>query len=110
MMQQRKVPVGVFLVMSKPNHDVLLDNFSYLGIYKDLLVSYLSNRQQCVCFDNKNSEMVQFTTGVFQGSIIGSTLCLTSKCMFFHESQIELNYLSNMVLELKRLIILIFFV
>ena len=57
LMQEGKVPV--FLDMSKAfdtlNHDILLDKLSYLGISgisKDLLTSYLSNRQQYVRFDN----------------------------------------------------------
>ena len=81
LMQERKVPVGVFLDMSKAfdtiNHDILLDKLSYLGISgisKDLLASYLSNRQQYVRFDNQNSEIAQITTGVPQGSILGPLL------------------------------------
>ena len=61
LMQEGKVPVGVFLDMSKAfdtlNHDILLDKLSYLGISgisKYLLASYLSNRQQYVSFDNHN--------------------------------------------------------
>ena len=85
-MQEGKVPVRVFLDMSKAfdtlNHDILLDKLSYLGISgisKDLLASYLSNRQQYVPFDNQNSEIAQITTGVPQGSILGPLLFLTSK-------------------------------
>ena len=77
LMQEGKVPVGVFLDMSKAfdtlNHDILLDKLSYLGISgisKDLLASYLSNRQQYVRFDDQNSEIAQITTGVPQGSIL----------------------------------------
>ena len=80
-MQEGKVPVGVFLDMSKAfdtlNHDILLDKLSYLGISgisKDLLASYLPNRQQYLRFDNQNSEIAQITTGVPQGSILGPLL------------------------------------
>ena len=83
-MQEGKVPVGVFLDMSKAfdtlNHDILHDKLSYLGISgisKDLLASYLSNRQQYVRFDNQNSEIAQITTGVPQGSILCPLLFLT---------------------------------
>ena len=84
LMQEGKVPVGVFLDMSKAfdtlNHDILLDKLSYLGISvisKDLQASYLSNRQQYVRFDNQNSKIAQITTGVPQGSILGPLLFLT---------------------------------
>ena len=84
LMQEGKVPVGVFLHMSKAfdtlNHDILLGKLSYLGIsgiFKDLLASYLSNRQQYVRFDNQNSEIAQITTGAPQGSILGPLLFLT---------------------------------
>ena len=70
LMQEGKVPVGVFLDMSKAfdtlNHNIFLDKLSYLGISgisKDLPASYLSNRQQYVRFDNQNSEIAQITTG-----------------------------------------------
>ena len=83
-MQEGKVPVGIFLDMSKAfdtlNHDIVLDKLSYLGISgisKDLLASYLSNRQQYVRFDNRNSEIAQITTGGPQGSILGPLLFLT---------------------------------
>ena len=58
---------------------ILLDKLSYLGISgisKDLLASYLSNRQQYVSFNNQNFEKAQITTGAPQGSILGPLLFL----------------------------------
>ena len=84
LMHKGKVPVVVFLDMSKAfetlNHDILLDKLSYLGISgisKDLLASYLSNGQQHVSFDNHKSETAQITTGVPQESILGPLLFVT---------------------------------
>ena len=83
-MHEGKVPVGVFLDMSKAfgtlNHDILLYKLSYLGISaisKDLLASYLSNGQQHVSFDKHKSETAQITTGVPQKSILGPLLFVT---------------------------------
>ena len=62
------------------NHDILLDELSYLGISgisKDLLASYLSNRQQYVTVDNQNSKIAQITTEVTQELILGPLLFLT---------------------------------
>ena len=84
LMQEGKVPVEVFLDMSKTfdtlNGDILLDKLLYLcisGISIDLLASHISNRQQCVSFHNQTSEMAQITTGVPQGPILGPLLFLT---------------------------------
>ena len=98
-MHEEKVPVGVFLDKSKAfdtlNHDILLDKLSYLvisGISKDLLASYLSNRQQYVSFDNQNSEMAHITTGVTQGSILGPLLFLTYINDFVNTNRLFLFY------------------
>ena len=85
LIQEGKVPAGVLLDMSKTfdtlNHDILLDKLSYLGISgisKDLLASYLSNRQQYVSFVDRNFTIAQITTEVVpQGSILSPLLFLT---------------------------------
>ena len=76
LIQEGKVPVAVFLDMSKAfdtlNHDILLDTLSYLvisGISKGLPASYLSNRQQYVNFDNQNSKMFSLLLMKLQSSV-----------------------------------------
>ena len=54
----------------------LLDKMSYYGIYgvngvaNDLLLSYLTQRQQIVDFDGFLSKSLEIQTGVPQGSVL----------------------------------------
>ena len=56
------------------NYDILLDKLSYYGISGtalNLLKSYLLDRKQYAVYNNCNSNLVDVTTGVPQGSILG---------------------------------------
>ena len=58
-------------------HDTLLQKIEMLGIGGNLLkiiASFLSKRKQYVKLNDSNSETVQITCGVPQGSLLGSFL------------------------------------
>ena len=59
------------------NHSLLLQKLSLYGFDKNSLqwmTSYLENRKQRVCIDGKLSNVLNLTTGVPQGSILGPLL------------------------------------
>jgi len=59
------------------NHRILIYKLSLLGFPPNLLewiLSYLSNRTQMVCFNNKISKIINVTSGVPQGSHLGPLL------------------------------------
>ena len=61
------------------DHAILLTKLKHYGITgtaNDWFQSYLSNRQQFVHFENTKSNMMQISTGVPQGSILGPLLFL----------------------------------
>jgi len=64
-------------VYDSVNHRILIYNLSLLGFPPNLLewiFSYISNRTQMVCFNNKNSKIINVTSGVPQGSHLGLLL------------------------------------
>ena len=81
MMEENKVPVNVFMDLSKAfdtiDHQILLNKLQFYGLKGtelELFVSYLSNRKQYVQFEDKKSKTEIITTGVPQGSILGPLL------------------------------------
>ena len=59
------------------DHEMLLANLQYYGIHGtplELLKSYLKNRNQYVEIEDTKSKMLDISTGVHQGSILGPLL------------------------------------
>ena len=73
-----KTPTTVYLDLSKAfdtlNYDIFfskLEFYCILGISLALIKTYLINRFQYVQYENMTSELVEITTGIPQGSILG---------------------------------------
>ena len=82
-MDKNKIPLNIYFDLSKAfdtlDHAILLDKLSHYGIRGNplkLISSYLENRQQFVEFRNTKSSILQMSTGVPQGSILGPLLFL----------------------------------
>ncbi len=73
--------INVFLDLSKAfdtiNHTILLEKLNYYGIDSialKLMESYMTNRTQYVEIDEVKSDLLNLSTGVPQGSILGPLL------------------------------------
>ena len=82
-MDKNKIPLNIYLDLSKAfdtlDHAILLDKLFHYGIRGNplkLISSYLEIRQQFVEFRNTKSNIMQISTGVPQGSILGPLLFL----------------------------------
>ena len=82
-MDKNNIPLNVYLDLSKAfdtlDHAILLEKLSHYGIRGNplkLISSYLANRQHFVEFLNTKSSILQISTGVPQGSILGPLLFL----------------------------------
>ena len=75
---EKKYHIAIFMDLSKAfdtiDHEILICKMEHYGITNLELQwfrSYLSNRKQCVEFNNTQSATEIITTGVPQGSILG---------------------------------------
>ena len=80
-MDKNKIPLNIYLDLSKAfdtlDHAILLDKLFHYGIRGNplkLISSYLENRLQFVEFRNTKSKILQISTDVPQGSILGPFL------------------------------------
>ncbi len=80
-MDKNETPINIYLDLSKAfdtiDHHILINQLEYYGVTVssiNLFKSYLSNRKQYVKFKNTASAMLDITTGVPQGSILGPLL------------------------------------
>ena len=61
------------------SHDILiikLEKYGFRGVVLKLLVSFLSNRNQCVSYNSSKSQLNNIKYGVLQGSVLGPLLFL----------------------------------
>ena len=76
-----QIPFAVFLDLSKAfdtlDHNILLHKLNHYGIRgvaKQLLESYITNRQQFVQINDIRSKVITTNIGVPQGSVLGPIL------------------------------------
>ena len=78
---KRKSTIGIFIDLKKAfdtvNHSILaqkLDKYGIRGLSNDWIKSYLKNRKQFVSVNNCESQLMNISCGVPQGSILGPKL------------------------------------
>ena len=82
-LERGEAVIGLFLDFSKAfdtvDHEILLvklHHYGIRGVMLDWFRDYLSNRTQCVVYDEVSSELMLVKCGVPQGSILGPLLFL----------------------------------
>ncbi len=80
-MDKGEIPLNIYLDLSKAfdtlDHSILISKLKYYRIkHKELefFKSYLTNRKQFVDIDGTSSTLLNITTGVPQGSVLGPLL------------------------------------
>jgi hypothetical protein len=82
-LEKKYITSSIFPDLSKAfdtlDHNILLNKLDYYGIRgvaNNLIKSYLSQRKQCVSYDNSLSDYKTITCGVPRGSILGPHIFL----------------------------------
>ena len=80
-MENKEIPINIYLDLSKAfdtlDYSILIDKlefYSVKGVALDLFKNYLTNRKQYVEFKDAQSDMLNISTGVPKGSILGHLL------------------------------------
>ena len=80
-LDQKKVCKALFVDLSKAfdtvDHSILKQRLLDIGLSEQAVGwfnNYLSNRKQCVCFEGSSSTLLNVSTGVPQGSVLGPIL------------------------------------
>ena len=80
-MDHNETPINIYLDFSKAfdalYHEILFTKLQYYGIHGtslELVKSYITNRKQYVEIEDTKSKMLDISTGVPQGSILGPLL------------------------------------
>jgi hypothetical protein len=80
-MDAGKIPLNIYIDLSKAfdtlDHSILVQKLKFYGVNGsalNLFKSYLKNRKQYVDWDEHNSDFMDISTGVPQGSILGPLL------------------------------------
>ena len=94
-LDQKEIPFSIFLDLSKAfdtlDHNILLEKLTYYGVTgmaNNLIKSYLTDRKQFVEFDGVKSDMLNISTGVPQGSVLGPLLFIIYLNDISHVSKI----------------------
>ena len=91
-MDHNETPIHIYLDLSKAfdtlDHEIVLTKLQYYGIHGTplkLVKSYLTNRKPYVEIEDTKSKMLDISTGVPQGSILGnycsSYMSMTLSCL-----------------------------
>ena len=74
-LDNNKYAIGIFVDLKKAfdtvDHDILAKKLHFCGVAHKWILSYFENRQQFVNFNNCDSEILNVSCGVPQGSILG---------------------------------------
>ena len=80
-MDNKEIPINIYLDLSKAfdtlDHSILTNKLEFYrvkGVALDLLKKYLTNRKQYAEFEDVQSDMLNISTVVLQGSILGPLL------------------------------------
>ncbi len=80
-MDNGETPINIYVDLSKAfdtlNNEILLQKLNYYGVNDtslNLFKNYLTDRKQYVEYNEVNSDMLNITTGVPQGSTLGPLL------------------------------------